>query len=185
VKTIETALPGVLIVEPDVFGDARGFFLEAFRAEQVAAFPGAGSGGIVQLNHSRSVRGTVRGLHFQEPRAQGKLVWVVRGSILDVVVDIRRGSPRFGKHTTIELDEEKHRRVWVPPGFAHGFSVLSESADCLYACTDYYAPDCDRAVAWNDPALAIDWRVTDALVSPKDAAAPFLADAQVLPKYVK
>jgi dTDP-4-dehydrorhamnose 3,5-epimerase len=185
VKTIETALPGVLIVEPDVFGDARGFFLEAFRAEQVAAFPGAGSGGIVQLNHSRSVRGTVRGLHFQEPRAQAKLVWVVRGSILDVVVDIRRGSPRFGKHTTIELDEEKHRRVWVPPGFAHGFSVLSESADCLYACTDYYAPDCDRAVAWNDPALAIDWRVTDALVSPKDAAAPFLADAQVLPKYVK
>lgn len=184
-KKIETALPGVLIVEPDVFGDARGFFLEAFRVEQVAGFAGARDGAIVQLNHSRSVRGTVRGLHFQEPRAQGKLVWVVRGAILDVVVDIRRGSPTFGRHVTIELDEESHRRVWVPPGFAHGFSVQSESADCLYACTDYYAPDCDRTIAWNDPELAIDWRVTDAIVSPKDAAAPRLADALVLPRYVQ
>jgi dTDP-4-dehydrorhamnose 3,5-epimerase len=185
VKTVETALPGVLIVEPDVFGDARGFFLEAFRVEQVAGFAGAGNGGIVQLNHSRSVRGAVRGLHFQEPRAQGKLVWVVRGAILDVVVDVRRGSPSFGKHVTIELDEHNHRRVWVPPGFAHGFSVQSESADCMYACTDYYAPDCDRTIAWNDPALAIDWRVTNAIVSPKDAAAPRLTDAPVLPPYVK
>jgi dTDP-4-dehydrorhamnose 3,5-epimerase len=183
VKTIETALPDVLIVEPDVFGDARGFFLEAFRVEQVARFPAAGGGEIVQLNHSRSVRGTVRGLHFQEPRAQGKLVWVVRGAILDVVVDIRRGSPTFGKHVAVELDEEKHRRVWVPPGFAHGFSVQSDSADCLYACTDYYAPDCDRTIAWNDPALAIDWRVSHPIVSAKDAAAPRLADAPLLPEY--
>lgn len=182
-KTIETGLPGVLIVEPAVFGDARGFFLEAFRAEQVARFPGAGAGGIVQLNHSRSVRGTVRGLHFQEPRAQGKLVWVVRGSILDVVVDVRRGSPTFGRHVTVELDEEKHRRIWVPPGFAHGFSVQSDAADCLYACTDYYAPDCDRAIAWNDPTLAIDWKVTHPIVSAKDAAAPRLADAPLLPEY--
>ena len=184
-KKIETALPGVLVVEPDVFGDVRGFFLEAFRVEQIAGFPGAGNGSIVQLNHSRSVRGTVRGLHFQEPRAQGKLVWVVRGTILDVVVDIRRGSPTFGKHVTIELDAEKHRRVWVPPGFAHGFSVQSDTADCLYACTDYYAPDCDRAIAWNDAALAIDWQVTGPIVSPKDAAAPRLADAPVLPQYAR
>jgi len=185
VKKIETALPGVIVVEPDVFGDSRGFFLEAFRVEQVASFAGANGGAIVQLNHSRSVRGTVRGLHFQEPRAQGKLVWVVRGAILDVVVDVRRGSPSFGRHVAIELDEQDHRRVWVPPGFAHGFSVQSETADCMYACTDYYAPDCDRAIAWNDPSLAIDWRVDGAIVSPKDAAAPRLADAAVLPSYVK
>jgi len=185
VKKIETALPGVLIIEPDVFGDSRGFFLEAFRVEQVASFAGSAGGAIVQLNHSRSVRGTVRGLHFQEPHAQGKLVWVVCGTILDVVVDVRRGSPSFGRHVAVELDERNHRRVWVPPGFAHGFSVQSETADCMYACTDYYAPECDRAIAWNDPSLAIDWRVAEAIVSPKDAAAPRLADAPVLPRYVK
>lgn len=182
-KTIETALDGVVIVEPDVFGDARGFFLEAFRVQQVAAFPGAGTGNIVQLNHSRSVRGTVRGLHFQEPRPQGKLVWVVRGEILDVVVDVRRGSPTFGEHLTVALSEENYRRVWVPPGFAHGFSVQSESADCMYACTDYYAPECDHTIAWNDPALKIDWHIESAIVSPKDAAAPRLAHAPLLPEY--
>lgn len=182
-RTLETALPGVVVIEPDVFGDPRGFFLEAFRVAGLAGLDGAGSGAILQLNHSRSVRGTVRGLHYQQPRPQGKLVWVVRGTILDVVVDVRRGSPTFGRHVAVELDDHRHRRVWVPPGFAHGFSVQSESADCMYACTEYYAPECDRAIAWNDPALAIDWRVDSPVVSAKDSAAPQLAAAAVLPEF--
>jgi dTDP-4-dehydrorhamnose 3,5-epimerase len=183
VKRIETALPGVVVIEPDVFGDARGYFLEAFRVERLAGLTGAGSGVVVQLNHSHSARGTVRGLHFQEPRPQGKLVWVVCGEILDVVVDVRVGSPTFAKHVSVDLTGGNHRRIWVPPGFAHGFSVQSESADCMYACTDYYAPECDRAIAWNDPALGIDWRVEAPIVSPKDRAAPLLASAPILPVF--
>ncbi len=177
---LESALPGVVILEPRVFLDARGFFLEAFRAEAVPALPGARGQSIVQMNHSRSVRGTVRGLHFQQPNAQAKLVWVTRGTILDVVVDVRRGSSTFGKHVVAELSDETHRRIWIPAGFAHGFSVQSEVVDCMYACTAYYAPDCERTIRWNDPALGIDWRVDRPIVSPKDASAPLLSEQSVL-----
>jgi dTDP-4-dehydrorhamnose 3,5-epimerase len=178
---VETALPGVLLIEPRVFGDARGFFLETFHAARYAEY------GIrmpfVQDNWSRSVRGTLRGLHFQEPHAQGKLVQVVQGAVFDVAVDVRRGSPAFGRWVGYELSAENKRQLWVPPGFAHGFVVLSDSCDFLYKCTDVYRPDAERAIAWNDPALGIDWHVATPILSPKDAAAPRLADAPVLPVY--
>jgi len=171
----------VLLIEPRVFGDSRGFFLETFAAPRYA------DAGIrapfVQDNWSRSVRGTLRGLHFQEPHAQGKLVQVLRGAVYDVAVDIRRGSPTFGRWVGYELNEENKHQLWVPPGFAHGFAVLSDSCDFLYKCTELYRPDAERSIAWNDPALAIDWKVDAPLLSPKDAAAPRLADAPMLPVY--
>ena len=182
-KIVETALPGVVVIEPRVFPDDRGFFLEALRAEQLVGLPDAAGLSMIQLNHSRSVLGTVRGLHFQEPNAQAKLVWVTRGRILDVVVDVRRGSPTFGRHVTAVLDDVEHRRMWIPAGFAHGFSVQSEVADCLYGCTAYYAPASEHTVYWNDPAIGIDWHTTNPIVSQKDATAPRLADAPVLPSY--
>ena len=181
VKVIATELPEVLLVEPRVFGDARGFFLETFQAERYAAAGIAGP--FVQDNLSRSVKGTLRGLHFQQPRAQGKLVHVLRGAVWDVAVDVRRGSPRFGRWVAVELSEENRRQLWIPPGFAHGFCVLSESADFFYKCTDFYAPDCERAVRWNDPALGIRWPVESPLISAKDQAAPELATAPELPAY--
>ncbi len=176
-----TELADVLLIEPRVFGDTRGFFLETFHAERYGA---AGiRGPFVQDNWSRSVGGTLRGLHFQEPHAQGKLVQVVAGAVYDVAVDVRRGSPTFGRWVGVELSAENKRQLWVPGGFAHGFVVTSDVADFFYKCTDVYRPEAERAVAWNDPALAIRWPVEAPLLSPKDAAAPCLADAPMLPRY--
>jgi dTDP-4-dehydrorhamnose 3,5-epimerase len=181
VKVIPTDLPGLLLVEPQVFGDSRGFFLETFHAERYAE---AGiHGPFVQDNLSRSSKGTLRGLHFQEPRPQGKLVQVLRGTVWDVAVDVRKGSPHFGAWVGIELSEENRRQLWIPQGFAHGFCVLSEVADFFYKCTDFYAPNLERAVRWDDPALGIDWPIQSPLISEKDRAAPPLATAPVLPAY--
>jgi dTDP-4-dehydrorhamnose 3,5-epimerase len=181
-KVEPTSLPGVLVLQPKVYGDERGFFLETFHADRYAEH---GIRAIfVQDNWSRSVRHTLRGLHFQEPRAQGKLVQVVQGAVFDVAVDIRRGSPTFGKWTGMELSEANKRQLWIPPGYAHGFCVLSESADFFYKCTDLYAPELERGIRWDDPALAIDWPTRSPLVSKRDAAAPVLANAPVLPVYV-
>lgn len=176
-----TRLPEVLLITPRVFGDSRGFFLETFHDGRYAE---AGiSRPFVQDNLSRSVQGTVRGLHFQEPHAQGKLVTVLRGAVYDVAVDVRRGSPTFGEWVAVELTEQNHAQLWIPPGFAHGFCVLSDFADFFYKCTARYAPQSERAIAWNDPALGIPWPVTQPLLSAKDAAAPRLADAPLLPEY--
>jgi dTDP-4-dehydrorhamnose 3,5-epimerase len=182
VKVIPTEIPGVLILEPKVFGDERGFFLETFHAKRYADAGIAGP--FVQDNYSRSVKGTLRGLHFQEPQAQGKLVQVVAGAVYDVAVDVRKGSPTFGRWVGVELSSENKRQFWVPPGFAHGFYVLSESADFQYKCTALYAPENERAIIWNDPDLAIPWPISGApKLSAKDAAAPRLKDAPMLPVY--
>lgn len=180
-KVTETSLPGVMVIEPRVFADDRGFFLETYQAERYAAYGVPTT--FVQDNFSRSARGTLRGLHFQEPKAQGKLVQVTRGAVLDVVVDVRRGSPTFGKWVGVELSGDQPRQMWIPPGFAHGFCVTSESADFWYKCTTAYAPDAERSIRWDDPAIGIVWPVTQPLLSKKDAAAPLLADAPVLPAY--
>jgi len=185
-RTIATELEGVVVVEPQVHGDERGFFLETLHIERYRAAGielNARGGGPVQLNHSRSARGTLRGLHFQEPRPQGKLVWAVAGAVFDVAVDVRRGSPTFGRWAGIELSADNHRQMWIPPGFAHGFCVLSETADCMYACSDYYAPASEHAIAWNDPQVAIPWPVKKPILSAKDARAPRLSDAPVLPSF--
>jgi dTDP-4-dehydrorhamnose 3,5-epimerase len=180
-NVVPTPIPGVLVIEPKVFGDDRGFFLETFHAERyrAAGLPAP----FVQDNWSRSAKGTLRGLHFQEPNPQGKLVQVFRGSVFDVAVDIRRGSPTFGKWYGCELSEENKRQLWVPPGFAHGFCVTSESADFVYKCTELYAPASERGIAWNDPDLAIPWPVAAPLLSKKDSGAPRLKDAPMLPQY--
>jgi dTDP-4-dehydrorhamnose 3,5-epimerase len=178
-KIEETPLPGVLVVRPEAFGDARGFFFESFRSERYAA---AGiPGPFVQDNVSRSARGILRGLHFQEPRAQGKLVFVTHGAAFDVVVDVRRGSSHFGKSFALDLTDENHTQLWIPPGFAHGFCVTSEIADFTYKCTEFYAPENERTIRWDDPDLAIDWPTRTPTLSPKDAAAPLLRDALLLP----
>jgi dTDP-4-dehydrorhamnose 3,5-epimerase len=180
-KVTETALPGVLVIEPRVFSDDRGFFLETFAAARYAAL------GIptefAQDNLSRSVRGTLRGLHFQEPNAQGKLVQVTRGAVLDVAVDVRRGSPTFGKWVAVELSGDAPRQMWIPAGFAHGFCVTSDSADFWYKCTTPYAPQSERSIRWDDPEIGIVWPVLKPLLSKKDAEAPSLKDAPVLPTY--
>jgi dTDP-4-dehydrorhamnose 3,5-epimerase len=180
-RVVPTDLPEVLIVEPRMHGDPRGFFYESFQATRYAeaGIPGP----FVQDNLSRSVRGTLRGLHFQEPWAQGKLVQVLRGTVWDVAVDVRRGSPRFGRWVGVELSETTPRQLWVPPGFAHGFCVLSDSADFFYTCTELYAPECERSIAWNDPVIGIPWPIAEPLLSAKDRAAPRLADAPVLPSF--
>jgi dTDP-4-dehydrorhamnose 3,5-epimerase len=173
----ETNLPGVLILEPRIFRDDRGWFMETFHA---AAFRQAGLPDVfAQDNHSHSRRGVVRGLHYQLEQPQGKLVRCTAGAILDVAVDIRRGSPTFGQWTGVELTAENRRMLWVPPRFAHGFSVLSEEADVLYKCTTPWHQPSDRSLLWNDPRLAIDWRVEEAFLSPKDAAAPPLSEADL------
>jgi dTDP-4-dehydrorhamnose 3,5-epimerase len=178
VQVTETALPGVLLIEPRVFGDARGFFLESWNRQ---SFAQAGLDlDFVQDNHSRSARGVLRGLHYQLHSPQGKLVRVTQGAVFDVAVDIRRSSPQFGRWVGYELSDTNHRMLWVPPGFAHGFLVLSDSADFLYKCTSLYDPPSDCGIAWNDPAIGIDWPLGgDPLLSAKDAAAPRLADAEV------
>lgn len=178
---VPTAIPDVLLIEPKVFGDARGFFKETWQAEryEAAGIPSK----FVQDNLSRSVKGTLRGLHFQEPRPQGKLVSVVRGAVLDVAVDVRKGSPTFGRHVAVELSEDNHRQLWVPPGFAHGFCVLTESADFSYKCTDLYFPKFDAGIAWNDPELGIAWPIASPVISEKDARLPRLKDAPNLPTW--
>lgn len=155
-KVTPTALPEVLIIEPKVFGDSRGFFLESFNQKAFNEATGVDLQ-FVQDNHSRSGRGVLRGLHYQIQQPQGKLVRVVRGAVFDVAVDIRKSSPNFGKWVGIDLTEENNRQLWVPPGFAHGFLVTSESADFLYKTTDYYAPQFERCIAWNDPAIGVQW----------------------------
>lgn len=175
-KVTQTVIADVLVIEPRVFGDARGFFFESFHQR---AFDDAVGHPVtfVQDNHSRSSKGVLRGLHYQQaPHAQGKLVRVVRGAVFDVAVDIRRTSPTYGRWAGMELSEENHRQMWIPPGLAHGFLVLSDSADFLYKTTDYYAPELEGAVRWDDPTLGIAWPLsgTAPIVSAKDAAAPFL-----------
>lgn len=175
-----TSLSGVFILEPKVFGDARGFFYESFNARRFAELTGV-TAPFVQDNHSRSARHVLRGLHYQIRQPQGKLVRVTAGAVLDVAVDIRRSSPTFGRAETVLLSEENKRMLWIPPGFAHGFVVLSESADFLYKTTDYWAPEYERCILWNDPQLAIDWQLNGAtpLLSAKDQAGKRLRDAEV------
>jgi dTDP-4-dehydrorhamnose 3,5-epimerase len=178
----ETALPGVLIVEPQRFGDARGFFQELYQQDRYA---GRGiAARFVQDNLSRSARGVLRGLHLQNPRPQGKLVTVLRGAVLDVAVDVRLGSPTFGRHVAIEVSEDNHRQVWIPRGFAHGFVVRSESADFFYKCDELYSSADELVLAWNDPQLAIDWGCDAPSVSARDRQGRTLAElASRLPRY--
>ncbi len=175
-----TQLPGVLVLEPRVFQDERGFFYESFNAKTFEALTGV-PGGFVQDNHSLSARGVLRGLHYQLGRPQGKLVRVVRGEILDVAVDLRRGSPTFGRWIGEVLSAENRLQMWVPEGFGHGFHVLSEGAEVLYKTTDSYSPGDERCIRWNDPDLAIDWRNRGAepVVSSKDAAGSAFQEAEV------
>lgn len=178
-RVIPTSIPEVLILEPKVFGDSRGFFLESFNARAFRDACGLDVS-FVQDNHSRSAQGVLRGLHYQLLQPQGKLVRVVRGRVFDVAVDVRRSSPTFGRWEGTELSEDNHRQLWVPAGFAHGFVVLSELADFLYKTTDYYAPQHERCIAWNDPAIGIDWPFQgEPLLSAKDREGKLLADAEV------
>ncbi len=181
-KLVETPLPGVLIVEPRVFRDERGFFLEVWNA---ATFAAQGLDvGFVQDNHSLSQHGTLRGLHVQLPKSQGKLVRCTEGTVFDVAVDIRRGSPTFGRWFGVELSAENFRQLWVPPDFAHGFCVLSPRAQVEYKCTEIYDAKADLAIAWNDPAIGIGWPIQAPLLSPKDQSARRLEElADRLPRY--
>lgn len=175
-KATPTAIPDVMVIEPKVFGDPRGFFFESFNQQAFNQATGTNFQ-FVQDNHSRSSRGVLRGLHYQlPPHAQGKLVRVVRGTVWDVAVDIRRGSPTFGQWVGEELSEDNHKQLWIPPGFAHGFCVLSETADFLYKTTDYYNPTFEHGIAWNDPELGIQWPAVGLSwqLSAKDAALPLL-----------
>jgi len=177
IQVTATALPEVKIIEPKVFGDDRGFFYESFNALEFAEQVEAGVE-FVQDNHSRSARGVLRGLHYQIENAQGKLVRVVEGEVFDVAVDIRRSSPNFGKWVGVNLSEKNHRQLWVPPGFAHGFVVLSESAQFLYKTTDYWYQAHERSIVWNDPEIGIDWPIDfEPLLAAKDAAGKHLSEA--------
>ncbi|MFS2124019.1 dTDP-4-dehydrorhamnose 3,5-epimerase [Pseudomonas sp. Pseusp97] len=176
-KATRLAIPDVILLEPRVFGDERGFFFESFNHRQFEEAVGR-SIKFVQDNHSKSAKGVLRGLHYQLSHAQGKLVRVTAGEVFDVAVDLRRSSPTFGKWVGERLSAENKLQMWVPEGFAHGFVVLSESAEFLYKTTDFYAPEHERCIAWNDPALGIQWPLEQApLLSAKDAAAPYLFDA--------
>ena len=178
-QTIETGIAGLLILEPRVFGDARGFFYESYNRQVFAAATGLDID-FVQDNHSRSSRGVLRGLHYQlAPHAQGKLVRVVHGAVLDVAVDIRPESPTCGQHVAVELSADNKRMLWIPPGFAHGFLTLSETAEFLYKTTDYYVPAAERCIRWDDPQLAIDWSLGDVVpqLSVKDQQGMAYADA--------
>ena len=178
-KATRLAIPEVVLIEPKVFGDARGFFFESFNQQAFNEATGT-SHDFVQDNHSRSSKGVLRGLHYQIQQPQGKLVRVVRGSVFDVAVDIRKSSPTFGQWVGAELTEENQHQLWVPPGFAHGFVVLSESADFLYKTTDYYAPAHERCIAWNDPDLAVDWHFDGTpSLSAKDAQGVAFKNAEV------
>ena len=182
-KVTGTKLPGVLIIEPQVFGDERGYFMESWSQHR---YKEAGiDHDFVQSNVSKSQQGVLRGLHFQNPNPQGKLVYVLEGEVFDVAVDIRRGSPTFGQHEGIILSGENHRQFYVPEGFAHGFCVLSESATFCYMCTNYYDAQADASIAWNDPELNIDWPITSPSLSSKDCIALNLNDfnSSKLPEY--
>ena len=181
-NVIQTAIPGLLILEPKVFGDARGFFMESYNAKAFHDATGLAPN-FVQDNHSRSGKGVLRGLHYQIEQAQGKLVRVTRGSVFDVAVDLRKASPTFGQWAGVELSEENNRQLWIPPGFAHGFLVTSDSADFLYKTTDYYAPQFERSLAWNDPTVGVEWPLHlldgQPLLSAKDVAGKLLAECEV------
>ncbi|WP_349956759.1 dTDP-4-dehydrorhamnose 3,5-epimerase [Rhizobium sp. ZPR3] len=179
-KAIDTTIPDVKIIEPTVFADDRGFFFESFNQAKFEAAIGR-SADFVQDNHSRSGRGVLRGLHYQlPPHAQAKLVRVVVGEVYDVAVDIRKSSPTFGQWVGVLLSAENKRQLWIPEGFAHGFLTLSDDVEFLYKTTNYYAPESDRGIRWNDPKIAIDWKVTEALtLSSKDQRQPLLADAEL------
>ncbi|WP_201315287.1 dTDP-4-dehydrorhamnose 3,5-epimerase [Dyella sp. EPa41] len=182
-KVVETSLPGCIVIEPQVFGDSRGFFYESYNE---AKYREAGvDRKFVQSNVSRSARGVLRGLHYQWPHPQGKLVSVLEGEVYDVAVDIRRGSPTFGQWAGVMLTADNHRHFWIPEGFAHGFCVLSEFATFSYQCTDLYDAKADGGVRWNDPAIGIDWPVSEPLLSDKDGKTPLLADVPPdrLPEY--
>ena len=182
-NALPTAIEGVFILEPKVFGDARGFFMESYNRRAFQQATGLDVD-FVQDNHSRSRKGVLRGLHYQLQQPQGKLVRVTQGAVFDVAVDIRRGSPSFGRWVGVELTADNHRQLWVPPGLAHGFAVLSDSADFLYKTTDYYAPQHERCILWNDPAIDIDWPlaahgIKEPLLSAKDRAGVPLAQADL------
>lgn len=178
-KAIPTSIPDLLIIEPKVFGDERGFFFESFNRRKFAEITGRDVE-FVQDNHSRSVKGVLRGLHYQIQHPQGKLVRVVQGSVLDVAVDIRKNSPTFGHHVTAELTAENKRMLWIPEGFAHGFVVLSDTAEFLYKTTDYWYPEHERCLRWDEASLAIDWQLQAApALSAKDAQGKSLADAEL------
>ena len=182
-KVTRLAIPDVLLIEPKVFDDARGFFYESFNAEAFRAETGVELN-FVQDNHSRSSKGVLRGLHYQlPPHAQGKLVRVVRGTVFDVAVDIRAASPSFGRWVGVELTEQDHRQLWIPPGFAHGFLVLSEMADLLYKTTEVYSPAHERCLRWNDPAVAVNWPLTTEMpvLSDKDSRGTGLATSECFP----
>lgn len=180
-KVTATDLTDVIVIGPPIFGDQRGFFMECFHANRYAEY------GIVrpfvQDNMSRSRLGVLRGLHLQNPIVQGKLVTVLRGSVLDVAVDVRVGSPSFGRHVAVELNEDNRLQIWVPRGFAHGFAVLSETADIFYKCDNPYEPKNELSIRWDDPAIGIEWRVKAPLLSAKDAGAPLLGEVKNLPVY--
>lgn len=173
-KIIATALPEVILIQPKVFGDERGFFLENYQAQRYveAGLPER----FVQDNHSRSAKGVLRGLHFQRQYPQGKLVYVTSGIVFDVAVDIRKDSPNFGKWVGVTLTADSHQQLYVPPGFAHGFCVISDLADFHYKCTEYYHPEDEGSVRWDDPELSITWPITQPVLSNKDAAAPLLKE---------
>ena len=178
-KVTPTAIPEVLVFEPHVYGDERSFFFESFNARRFEEVTGQRAN-FVQDNHSKSARNVLRGLHYQIAQPQGKLVRALTGSIFDVVVDLRAASPFFGRWIGVELSAENRRQIWVPAGFAHGFVVTSESAECLYKTTDYWAPEHERSFLWSDPALAIDWPFSgEPIVSAKESAGALLADADV------
>ncbi|WP_120997453.1 dTDP-4-dehydrorhamnose 3,5-epimerase [Stutzerimonas urumqiensis] len=180
-KIIETSIPDVLIIEPKVFGDERGFFYESFNAAAFEAATGL-KRQFVQDNHSKSQRGVLRGLHYQIQQPQGKLVRVVAGEVFDVAVDLRRSSPSFGRWVGTRLSAENQRQLWIPEGFAHGFVVLSETAEFLYKTTDYYAPQHERSLLWNDPELGIEWPIDESpQLSAKDQAGKPLRDAECFP----
>jgi dTDP-4-dehydrorhamnose 3,5-epimerase len=178
-NVVSTTLPGVLIIEPKVFGDARGFFFESYNRRALRDVCGVDAE-FVQDNHSRSAKGVLRGLHYQIQQAQGKLVRVVAGEVFDVAVDVRKSSPNFGQWVGVTLSAENKRMLWVPPGFAHGFLVTSEIAEFLYKTTDYWAPQYERTILWNDSDLAVAWPLTgEPLLAAKDAAGSRLRDAEV------
>ena len=182
-KVTPTSIPDVLIIEPRVFGDARGFFYESFNQQAFNEATGTNCK-FVQDNHSRSGKGVLRGLHYQVEQPQGKLVRVVRGAVFDVAVDIRKGSPTFGKWEGLELSEDNHKQLWIPPGFAHGFLVLSDTADFLYKTTDYYAPEHERCIVWDDADIGVDWPLAnEPSLSAKDKLGLKLGNAEVFGQY--
>jgi dTDP-4-dehydrorhamnose 3,5-epimerase len=182
-KITKTPLPGVLLLEPKLHGDSRGFFLETWREDALREL--GINGRFVQDNHSRSTRGILRGLHYQLTQPQGKLVRVATCAVYDVVVDVRKGSPTFGQWYGNTLDEESMRMMYIPPGFAHGFVVLSDVADFIYKCTDYYHPESEQGILWNDPGIGIEWPISDVQLSEKDSNNPLLQDQpqERLPQY--